>query len=417
MPSNLDEDGVRRPKKSISRLLEGISSKSHDDFYCFGCLHSFRSESALKNHVDSCKNNKFAKTELPNSENNFKKYKPGAKSLKMNTVIYADFESILVPYSTCDKENETNKKIKKQVPCGYSINVVSNRNDTSKQTYYRGDNAVSKFCKEIRTTAYEKLTICRRQMSELTLREQNEYENAKYCHICKKSFGDKKKHRKVRDHDHYTGKYCGAAHSICNFRYSTQNDIPVLFHIGSNYDFNLIITELAKEFKSELQCITVNTNKYMSSSIPIKKKVYANSKNTKKKLITYNLRFIDSARHMNESLSKLVDNLSEINKCKCGDESLKDIKVTYGIFNNKKMMRTGCKTCKWRQDQLFFILTNIFPSTFKLCRNIRMNTWITWKNLMKKSYLLPISFILSLRLVVLALMITNMQKKFANSVK
>ena len=180
MPSNLDEDGVRRPKKSISRLLEGISSKSHDDFYCFGCLHSFRSESALKHHVDSCKNNKFAKIELPNSENNFKKYKPGAKSLKMNTVIYADFESILVPYSTCDKENETNKKIKKQVPCGYSINVVSNRNDTSKQTYYRGDNAVSKFCKEIRTTAFEKLTICRRQMSELTLREQNEYENAKY---------------------------------------------------------------------------------------------------------------------------------------------------------------------------------------------------------------------------------------------
>ena len=35
--------------------------------------------------------------------------------------------------------------------------------------------------------------------------------------IDKKAFGDKKKHRKVRDHDHYTGKYCGATHSICNF--------------------------------------------------------------------------------------------------------------------------------------------------------------------------------------------------------
>ena len=44
LPSNLDEDGVTRPKKSISRLLVGISSKSHNDFYCFGCLHSFRSE-------------------------------------------------------------------------------------------------------------------------------------------------------------------------------------------------------------------------------------------------------------------------------------------------------------------------------------------------------------------------------------
>ena len=33
LPSNLDEDGFRRPKKSISRLFEGISSKSHGDFY------------------------------------------------------------------------------------------------------------------------------------------------------------------------------------------------------------------------------------------------------------------------------------------------------------------------------------------------------------------------------------------------
>ena len=40
-------------------------------------------------------------------------------------------------------------------------------------------------------------------------------------------------------------------------------------------------------------------------------------------MVTYNLKFIDSARHMNESLSKLVDNLSEINKCECDDESLK----------------------------------------------------------------------------------------------
>ena len=63
------------------------------------------------------------------------------------------------------------------------------------------------------------------------------------------------KHRKVCDHDHYTGKYRGAAHSICNLRYSTHKDIPVLFHNGSNYDFNLIITEFAKKFRSELQCI------------------------------------------------------------------------------------------------------------------------------------------------------------------
>ena len=77
MPSNLDAGGFRRPKKAISRLLEGISSKSHGDFYCFVCLHSFRSETTLKNHIDVCKDKKFAKTELPNEENKYKKYKPG----------------------------------------------------------------------------------------------------------------------------------------------------------------------------------------------------------------------------------------------------------------------------------------------------------------------------------------------------
>ena len=83
-------------------------------------------------------------------------------------------------------------------------------------------------------------------MIELTVEEQKEYENAMYCHICKEVFGDKKKHIIVRNHDYYTGKYGGAAHSICNLRYSTQKDRLVLFHNGSNYDFNLIIRELAK---------------------------------------------------------------------------------------------------------------------------------------------------------------------------
>ena len=66
LPSNLDENGFRWPKKSISRLFEGISLQSHVDFYCYGCLHSFRTEIALKNHVNLCKNIKFAKIELPN---------------------------------------------------------------------------------------------------------------------------------------------------------------------------------------------------------------------------------------------------------------------------------------------------------------------------------------------------------------
>ena len=43
------------------------------------------------------------------------------------------------------------------------------------------------------------------------------------------------------DHDHYSGKYRGASHLIFNLRYSTQKDIPLLIHNGSNYDFKLLI--------------------------------------------------------------------------------------------------------------------------------------------------------------------------------
>ena len=124
-----------------------------------GYFGSFRTETTLKNHVDLCKNNKFAKIELPEEGSNFKRYKPGAKSLKMDTETEADFQSIVLPYSTCDKEHETCKKVNKQVPCGYSINVVSAHNESSKQSYYRGDNAVGSFCKEIRNLAYKFINI------------------------------------------------------------------------------------------------------------------------------------------------------------------------------------------------------------------------------------------------------------------
>ena len=86
-------------------------------------------------------------------------------------------------------------------------------------------------------------------MKKLNKKQQSNYDKAKYCYICKKRFFKHKNYLKVRDHDHYTGIYRGAAHSLCNLRYSTQVDIPVIFHKGSNYDFHLIITELAKKIQ------------------------------------------------------------------------------------------------------------------------------------------------------------------------
>ena len=79
----------------------------------------------------------------------------------------------------------------------------------------------------------------------LTEEEKESYEKPKVCYICEKEFSTDKKYCKFRDHCHYTGKFTGAAHSICNLRYKIPREIPVVFHDGSTYDYHFIIKQLA----------------------------------------------------------------------------------------------------------------------------------------------------------------------------
>ena len=66
------------------------------------------------------------------------------------------------------------------------------------------------------------------------------------------------KYYKVRDHWIYTGKYRGAAHDICNLRYKTPKEIPVVFRQGSTYDYHVIMKELAQEFQGQFECLGEN---------------------------------------------------------------------------------------------------------------------------------------------------------------
>ena len=97
-----------------------------------------------------------------------------------------------------------------------------------------------------------------------------------------------------------------AAHSVCNLRYKVQHEIPVIIHNSSKYDYHFIIKELAEEFKGQFECLGENTEKYITFSVPIKKE-----NNDDNKVITYKIKFIDSCRFMQSTLSDLIDNLSE----------------------------------------------------------------------------------------------------------
>ena len=81
------------------------------------------------------------------------------------------------------------------------------------------------------------------------------------------------KYRKLSDHCCYTGKYRHTAHSICNSNYNVPKKILIVFLIGSNYYYHLIIKKLAEEFKKEFTCLGDNAEKYITFTVSIEKVV------------------------------------------------------------------------------------------------------------------------------------------------
>ena len=268
--------------------------------------------------------------------------------------------------STCiNNPNESSTtKINKHTPSGYSIFTSCSFDESkNKLNYYRGKDCMKKFCKDLKEYATRIINYEKKKIMPLTKEEKINYNDQQICYICKKEFEKSdKKHHKVRDHCHYTDKYRGAAHIICNLRYKVPKEIPVVFHNGSTYDYHFIIKELVKEFEGNFDCLGENTGKYITFSVPLKKKI--ENKNLE---ITNKIKFIGSFRFMSSSLSKLVDNLSEgIHNNKCADckSNLDYIKT-----KNEKLI-LECYNCKQRhRKKSNKELIKRFASTYEFCNN------------------------------------------------
>ena len=266
--------------KSLSGLLTGITSSHKEDFYCLNCFHSYRTKNKLDAHKKICENHEYCHIEMPTKDNNIIKYNQGEKSLKLLFIIYTDLECLLEKINTCynNPEESSTTKINKHTPSGYSIFThCSFDKSKSKLNYYRGEDCMKRFCKDLREHATKIINCEKKDMLPLTKEEEENYNNQDVCYICKKEFvasdtTEHKKNHKVRDHCHYTSKYRGAAHNICNLRYKIPKEIPITFHNGSTYDYHFIIRELVKEFEGNFECLGESTEKYITFSVPIKKK-------------------------------------------------------------------------------------------------------------------------------------------------
>ena len=296
--------------KNLPGLLKGITSSHNEDFYCLNCFHSYRTKNKLEEHKKICENHDYCHVEMPTKDNNIIKYNQGEKSIKLPFIIYADLECLLEKISTCQNSprEPSTTEINKHAPSGYSLFTHCSFDKTkNKLDHYRGKDCMKKICKDLREHATKIINYEKKKMMPLTVEQKIHYNEQEICYICKKEFDmNDKKHYKVRDHCHYTGKYRGAAHDICNLRYKIPIEIHLVCHNGSTYDYHFIIKELVKEFDGNFECLGENTEKYITFSVPIKKKI-----ENKDIEIKYKIKFIDSYRFMSMPLSKLIDNLSE----------------------------------------------------------------------------------------------------------
>ena len=86
------------------------------------------------------------------------------------------------------------------------------------------NNCIKKFYEFLTEHAMKIINLKNKKIKLLTKEQQESYENPKICFICKETFENKflkaKKYLKVRDNCQYTREYRGAAHSMCNLKYS-----------------------------------------------------------------------------------------------------------------------------------------------------------------------------------------------------
>ena len=319
--------------KSLSRVLRGIASNHDGDYYCLNCVHSYRTENKLNVHKKVCENRNYCKIQMPSNDNNFIKYNPDLSSTT---------------------------KISQHVPSGYSIftNCTFDKS-YNKLIYYRGEDCMKRFCKDLRDHATRTIDFKKKFIIPLTKDEEDSYNNERKCHICMKDLDIDK----VKDYCYFTGKYRGAAHSKCNLKHKIPKNITIIFHNGSKYDYHFIIRELASEFEGNVECLGENTEKYVTFSVPIKKRI-----ENKNMDVTYKIKFVDSFRFMSTSLSKLVDNLTEgIHNDKCN-------KCESNLCFVNAMNETltfECVDCKkeYKKD-----INNKLKERFRMCMNFVVMT-------------------------------------------
>jgi hypothetical protein len=230
--------------------------------------------------------------------------------LPNNTILVIKTERNLYPV------NKKTIKLSKQVATCINIRLLSNYpllHGNESKTFF-GENCVVDFVKYINDKDKKFNKILKETNIEynLTNEEINTHNETTECWICKKQF-EITNNDKVIDHDHFDGKYRGAAHRDCNILVRIAKFVPIYFHNLSKYDLHLFIKELAKQNKP-LKPIPVNDETYISLQYGC-------------------IRFTDSLRLFQKSLNDVSKSMNE--------NDFIELKKEFCIENYRLMLEKG----------------------------------------------------------------------------
>ena len=300
--------------KNLSGLLTSqVNSHKGKFYFCLNCLNGFDKPEKLEKHKEYCSEEDSVKINIPPPET-YIKFNNFLHSERAPFAIYADFESIVKPLDSCDPDPNRSytKKYQKHEPLSFVYYIKSFNESvypSTKRTYIKENpedpdpvdvfiNWLEEDVKIISELGNKKIIISKE--------EEEQFKQASNCWICGKLLNIQDR---VRDHCHFTGRYRGAAHNICNLKYSKPNNISVFFHNLTGYDSHLFIKKL-NIITGAIDCIPNNQENYISFSKTIITGEYTNKKGeTRNKY--FKIIFKDSLKFMASSLEALVNNLPE----------------------------------------------------------------------------------------------------------
>ena len=269
----------------ITKLHCLINKDSHMKHVCRRCLTAFSSQPVLIDHMERCK--KQQPTKITFSWKDQLKFEDYYMKVPVPIRVYADFECINQPQNTPNV-------LFKQIPIAVGYYVISL---FGKYYYsYFGTDCTKWFVNRMLTLEKIASKYFKTNLElQITPQEEESFQLAEECWLCEQPFTEGTELRKVRVHDHLTGKYRGAAHNICNINCKQRSSsfVPIFFHNFSGYDCHLIFEELLIE--------AYNQN-YNSTIIPKSLENYVSVQ-------VGCLRFLDSYRFLSSSLDKLVKSL------------------------------------------------------------------------------------------------------------